>query len=174
MTTNTYRVAATREEPLATNAMLSSLDMNSEILVPVFSPTMLLYSATLPASTAATFVTVAPAQEDATIEVNGAAVSNLGESNLVFLTLNAITIITIVVTAEDNSTTLAYVINVLRGNLPKVPLARSLSRPLVTDTTRDLEGVVGASIPPVSGTQQSMMSRAVGWFNNMMTPPSER
>ena len=172
-TTNTYRVAVTREEALSTNAMLSGLDMNSEILVPVFSPTMLAYRSTLPASTAATFVTVTTAQEDATVEVNGAAVSDVGESNLVFLTPNDYTLITIVVTAEDGTTTLAYTINVLRGNLPKIPLARPLNRPLVSSRTRDLEGVEGAASGSASGAStgglgtQSMASRAVSWVGSL-------
>ena len=166
-TTNTYRVAVTREEALSTNAMLSGLDMNSEVLVPVFSPTMLAYRATLPASTAATFVTVTTAQEDATVEVNGAAVSDIGESNLVFLTLNAYTLITIVVTAEDGTTTLAYTIDVLRGNLPKIPLARALNRPLVSAPNRDLEGFKGAVMGSLSAPQQSMASRAVSWVGGL-------
>ena len=109
-TTKTYTVTVTR---LSDDADLSNLSLSAGTLSPVFAAATTSYTATV--SNITTSITVTPTTTDATatLTVNGAAVTSGYPSGNIALATGANNI-TVIVTAQDNSTK-TYTVNVTRA-----------------------------------------------------------
>jgi hypothetical protein len=106
----------------SSNADLAGLALSSGALSPVFSGGVTQYTASVPH--AATSVTVTPATADvaATVQVNGEPVSSGGASSPIALTVG-INQISVVVTAQDQTTVAAYSVSVSRAPSSNAELA---------------------------------------------------
>ena len=132
VTTGTYQVHILRERTNSNNNYLSNLIGAGLNIKPPFSPLVSNYRATVASVQPATNVTPTAAHGDATITVNGTAVTSGSPSGSIMLTDNTLNAVSIVVTAENNSTRL-YTLNVTRGTIPSAAgdrssLRRGLSR----------------------------------------------
>ncbi len=116
-TTQTYTVTVTRAAPGAASsvATLSGLTLSGgATLNPVFAPATLSYAADVAASVVDIMVTPTATDAAATIAVNGTAVNSGAASTAIALTAGGATPITVLVTAEDGSTTQTYNLAVTR------------------------------------------------------------
>ena len=134
VTTGTYQVHILRELSNSNNNYLSNMVWAGLTIRPDFSPLMPTYRISVDAVQATAFVTPTAAQGDATLTVNGTAVNSGSIAGSGTLTLNAVTAVTIVVTAE-NGNTHTYTVNITRGTIPSAAgdrsaLKRGLSRAL--------------------------------------------
>ncbi|MDQ0640272.1 gliding motility-associated-like protein [Pedobacter sp. W3I1] len=111
-TTKTYTVTVTRAA--TANADLSALTLSAGALSPAFSPATISYTASV--GNATTSITVTPTITDATatVTVNGAAVASGNPSAAIPLVVGTNTI-TIVVAAQDGTTTKTYTVTVTRA-----------------------------------------------------------
>jgi gliding motility-associated-like protein len=111
-TTKTYTTTVTRAG--SANADLSALAVSTGTLSPTFASGTTAYNASV--SNATTSITVPPtrAEANATITVNGTAVTSGSASGNITLTVGANTITT-VVTAQDGTTTKTYTVTVTRA-----------------------------------------------------------
>ena len=134
VTTGTYQVHILRELTNSNNNYLSNMVWAGLTVRPDFSPLMPTYRISVDAVQATAFVTATAAQGDATLTVNGTAVNSGSVASSGTLTLNAVTAVAIVVTAE-NGNTHTYTVNITRGTIPSAAgdrsaLRRGLSRAL--------------------------------------------
>ena len=134
VTTGTYQVHILRELSNSNNNYLSNMVWAGLTIRPDFSPLMPTYRISVDAVQSTAFVTATTAQGDATLTVNGTAVNSGSVASSGTLTLNAVTAVTIVVTAE-NGNTHTYTVNITRGTIPSAAgdrsaLRRGLSRAL--------------------------------------------
>ncbi len=115
ITTTTYTLTITRAAPVSSNANLSNLFISSGLLTPTFTANVTAYAASV--TNCVSSITVTPIAEDATasIKVNGVVVVNGSSSAAIPLAVGSNTI-TVVVTAQDGTTTKSYTINVTRAN----------------------------------------------------------
>jgi uncharacterized repeat protein (TIGR02543 family) len=136
-TQKTYTVTVTRKG--STDATLGSLNLNpgNGTLSPVFSGSVLAYTATVPNGTTTVQVTAAPEDSNATMTINGTAVTG-GSAQSV--TISGSNVITIVVTAQDGTTTKTYTVRVLQENY------LSFQYPDFSQNTGDLQINRNASI----------------------------
>ena len=106
----------------SSNAELAGLALSSGALSPVFSGGVTQYTASVPH--AATSVTVTPAAADATasVRVNGAPVSSGSASSPIALTVG-INQVSVVVTAQDQTTVAVYTVSVRRAPSSNADLA---------------------------------------------------
>jgi gliding motility-associated-like protein len=117
-TTDTYTVVVTRAA--SPNATLSNLTISAGTLNPAFSSAVTSYTDNV--ANAIATITVSPTATDpnATITVNGISVASGGTSLPLILLVGPISlgqnIVTIIVTAQDGTTTDTYTINVGRGS----------------------------------------------------------
>jgi hypothetical protein len=111
-TTETYTVTVTRA--VSTNAELSNLGLSAGTLSPTFSDGTMNYTASV--SGAVTSLTVTPtlADTNATVTVNGNTVTSGMASGAISLNVGANTL-TILVTAQDGTTTNTYIVEVTRA-----------------------------------------------------------
>lgn len=93
---------------------LSSLEISSGTLSPAFDQTVTGYSVTVDDTVASIKVTLSAVDSNATISVNGEAVSSGSSSGSIALTEGTTTGISIVITAPDATTTKTYSVGVLR------------------------------------------------------------
>jgi len=126
----------------STVATLSSLHLSAGTLSPAFASATEDYAVSVPNATAS--ITVAPAVTHplATITVNGIPVASSTASGEISLDLGS-NLITVVVTAQDGTTTKAYTINVTR--LLPAPDVTTLGASGVTSTGATLSGSVNAN-----------------------------
>jgi uncharacterized delta-60 repeat protein len=110
-TTTTYAVTATRL-PKSANSSLSGLSLSTSVLSPSFSSGTTSYTVSVPYATASLRVTPTVGDALATVKVNGSTVSSSSASGPVSLSVGPNTI-TVVVTAEDGTTT-TYAITTTR------------------------------------------------------------
>jgi hypothetical protein len=113
-TTETYSVDITRAAP-STDATLSGLTLSSGVLEQVFQSSQLAYTADrgyLQQS-----ISVIPVANDAnaTLTVNGAAVAS-GSPSAAIALIEGDTLISVVVTAQDGTTTQTYTVTVTRAS----------------------------------------------------------
>ncbi|WP_206110592.1 cadherin-like beta sandwich domain-containing protein [Pannonibacter phragmitetus] len=113
-TTETYTVDVTRAAPASTDATLSNLVLSQGTLTPGFASGTTSYTASV--GNAVTSLTVTPTVTDAnaTITVNGTSVTSGSASGAINLNVGS-NIITVVVTAEDGTTTETYTVDVTRA-----------------------------------------------------------
>ena len=101
-TTGTTTVAVTRAA--SADAALSGLEISAGSLAPVFSSDTTSYTASVANDVASVTVTPTTSHTGAAVTVNGSAVTSASASADIALTENAITTITVVVTAQDGTT----------------------------------------------------------------------
>ncbi len=113
-TTETYTVDVTRAAPASTDATLSNLVLSQGTLSPGFASGTTSYTASV--DNAVTSLTVTPTVTDAnaTVTVNGTSVTSGSASGAINLNVGS-NIITVVVTAEDGTTTETYTVDVTRA-----------------------------------------------------------
>ena len=111
-TTETYTVMINRSIVVSTDASLSGLSLSAGNIEPLFASGTTDYSLTT--DNESTTVTPAVNQAEATIAVNGAVVDSGEASAPIALGVGATTV-TIVVTAEDGSTTETYNVTINRS-----------------------------------------------------------
>lgn len=109
--TKTYIVIVTR--PASTDADLGSLIISSGALSPTFSAAQLTYTATALFATTALTVTPTVSDSNATVTVNG-VVTTSGSASQSIAFSGAQSIVSVIVTAEDGTTTKTYQITVTR------------------------------------------------------------
>lgn len=95
------------------NADLSDLSISAGALTQVFQADLLSYDATVEFSEVSTTVTPTTADDGASVTVNGTAVASGSASGSIALDEGS-NVITVVVTAEDGTTTKTYTIDVVR------------------------------------------------------------
>jgi uncharacterized repeat protein (TIGR02543 family) len=110
-TTKSYSVDVTRAG--SADATLSSLALSTGTLSPTFSSGTESYTVSVVNSVTSVMVTPARTQANATITVNGTAVTSGSASGSISLNVGSNTI-TVVVTAQDGSTTKTYTVTVTR------------------------------------------------------------
>ena len=114
-TARLYSVTVTRAPP-SSDATLSDLAISSGTLTPVFASGTTSYTDSVANSVSSVTVTPTANESHATIEVNGTAVAGGGASGDIGLSVGTNTI-TILVTAEDGTTTDTYTVTVTRPPL---------------------------------------------------------
>ena len=110
-TTKTYTVSVTRAA--SSDATLSALALSSGTLSPTFDAATTTYSATVANATTSLTVTPTVNQANATVKINGTAVTSGSASAPIALSVGANTI-TVLVTAQDG-TTKTYTVSVTRA-----------------------------------------------------------
>jgi CSLREA domain-containing protein len=113
-TIQTYTIAVNRAGALSNNATLSGLTISSGALTPVFAANTLNYSDNVANAVASVTVTPTAADANATIAVNGNAVASGSASGAINLAVGANNV-SVVVTAQDGTTTQTYTIAVNRA-----------------------------------------------------------
>lgn len=95
------------------NADLASLALSAGSLQPNFSPRITSYAANVSSTTSSITVTPTAATPTSTVTVNGAPVAS-GTASLPIFLMPGSNLITVLVTAQDSSTTKTYLINITR------------------------------------------------------------
>ncbi len=106
-------VTLTTIQPLSTNANLASLSLNPGLLSPAFTEPTGSYTAEVDYQAAATTVTSASVEAQATVSINGKAASAGGQVETVPLSVGA-NHVDVLVTAPDPANTRHYLIDVQR------------------------------------------------------------
>jgi tRNA threonylcarbamoyladenosine modification (KEOPS) complex Pcc1 subunit len=158
--TKTYTIIVSRASPSASNdATLSSLTISSGTLTPSFSSGTIAYTDSVANGTSSITVTPTRTESHATITVNGNSVTSGSASGAINLNVGSNTI-TIIVTAQDNSTK-TYTIIVNRA-LPGVSnnatlyaltistgtLTPSFSSGIISYTANVANGVGSVTVTP--------------------------
>jgi hypothetical protein len=113
-TTRTYTITVNRAGALSNNAALGNLTISAGTLTPAFSANVLNYSDAVTNATASVTVTPTTAVGTSTVKVNGTTVASGSASGAIALAVGA-NPVNVVVTAEDGTTTQAYLIVVTRA-----------------------------------------------------------
>jgi hypothetical protein len=130
--THSYQLEITREAALpSTNASLASLTLSVGALVPTFGPDLLQYTARVSNAIDSLQVTAQPADAGASLQLNGAPLSAATPSAPIAITIGSNEII-LLVTAEDESSTRSYAVNIIRE--PPPPVANARVQLMVLDT----------------------------------------
>jgi hypothetical protein len=111
-TTRPYTIIVTRAA--STNANLGGLSISQGTLSPTFASGSISYTAAVANSVGSLTVTPTVADSTATVKVNGTTVASGSASGPITLNVGTNTI-TVLVTAEDGSTTKSYTITVTRA-----------------------------------------------------------
>ncbi len=117
MTNKTYTITVTRAG--AANADLASLSITEGTLSPAFAAGTTIYTAAITATSLKVMATVA--QSDATITVNGSPVTSGNASGSIALSAGLNTI-TVIITAQDGTTTKTYTLNITQEAVLPVSL----------------------------------------------------
>ena len=113
VTTKTYTIVVTRAAALSSDATLRSLAISSGTLTPAFASGTTSYTDSVANSVSSVTVKPMVNQANATVKVNGVAVTSGSASGAIRLNVGSNTITT-VVTAQDRVTTKTYTITVTR------------------------------------------------------------
>jgi tRNA threonylcarbamoyladenosine modification (KEOPS) complex Pcc1 subunit len=144
-TTKSYTVTVTR---LSNDATLSALALSSGTISPTFASGTTSYTASVANSVTSITVTPTRTQANATITVNGTSVTSGTASGSIPLS-NGSNTVTVVVTAQDGSTTKSYTVTVTRlSNTATISTFsfNSLS-PVVTGSVDNSLRTVQLSVP---------------------------
>lgn len=161
--------------PISIDASLSSLTTSSGTLSPTFASGTTTYTESVSNSVSSMTVTPTVNQTNATVTINGTTVTS-GSPFAINLNVGY-NVITVVVTAQDGSTTDTYTITVARI-APKTITAFNFSSPAVTGSINESNHTIaltvpfdtsvtalsptititGASINPTSGTTENFTS----------------
>ncbi|MFC4778173.1 cadherin-like beta sandwich domain-containing protein [Paenibacillus sp. GCM10023252] len=115
-TTKTYTVTVTRAP--SSNADLSGLTLSNGTLSPTFASGTATYTADTANSVSTLTVTPTAADSGATVKVNGTAVVSGSASGPITLAVGSGNTVTILVTAQDGTTTKTYTVTVTRAAAP--------------------------------------------------------
>ncbi len=155
-TTQTYTVTVTRAAPVSTVATLSGLVLSQGTLDPVFASGTTSYTASV--GNAVTSLTVTPTVTDAnaTVTVNTVPVLSGNASGAINLTVGS-NIITVVVTAEDGTTTETYTVDITRAaatdaTLSNLVLSQGTLDPVFASGTTSYTASVGNAVTSLTVT----------------------
>jgi uncharacterized repeat protein (TIGR01451 family) len=135
--TRTYRIVVTRALPSA-NASLSGLALSAGTLAPAFASATTAYSATVANAAASLTVTPAVADDSASVKVDGVATASGSASGPIALAVGS-NMVTVIVTAENGTSTKAYAITVSRAAPPA-------SAPVASSAPAGAIGATGATL----------------------------
>ena len=162
-TTKTYTVDVTRAAPPSNDADLANLEPGVGTLSPAFSASTIGYTATVSNTTTSITVTPTLAQADATVTVNGAPVIS-GTPSLEVPLIVGVTPITILVTAQDGTTTKTYTIDTIRdplsNNADLADLASSVGTLSPTFNAATIDYTTGVSYATTSMTITPTLAQA--------------
>ena len=96
--------------PISSNSRLAGLTVGSGLMSPVFSSLISSYTSSVPGTTASATVTPTTADPAASVTVNGTAVTSGSASNAINLGASTVNTITVVVTAQDGTTSTPYTV----------------------------------------------------------------
>jgi len=138
VTKQTYTVAVTRAE--SSNANLATLGQSAGGLSPSFSTNTTSYTDNVSNATATMTLKPVSSDANATIKVNGTAVTSGTMTAPIALAEGAQTVITVVVTAQDGITTKAYTLTVTRAvstdaSLANLGLSKGTLSPVFASAT---------------------------------------
>jgi len=111
--TKTYTLAVTRAP--SSDATLSSIKLSNGTLSPAFATATTSYTASVPNSVSTITITPTTTDANATIKVNGTAVTSGTASNPITLTEGGQTVIATVITAQDGTTIQTYTSTITRA-----------------------------------------------------------
>ena len=171
----TYTLAVTRAAFQSSDATLRTLGMDpaSIILVPVFTGSTTSYTANVGNAIATMRVTPMVSQANATVTVNGAAVTSDQQSQPITLTEDMVTTITVVVTAQ-NGTTMTYTLAVTRAAFQSsdatlrtlgIDPATVTLVPAFTGSTTSYTSSVGNAVPTIRVTPDVSQANATVTVN---------
>jgi len=162
---NPFDITVTGTAVLSSNADLAALSLSVGSLLPVFSPALADYTAVVHNSVASVTVTPVVAQSAATVTVNGSAVSSGSPSAPVNLNVGGNTI-TVLVTAQDGTTTKPYTIILTRasagvgpGDTDSLDAQISGSYVFATAVQPDGKVIIGGSFTSVLGVPRNHIAR---------------
>ena len=133
-TTQTYTVTVTRGR-LSTDATLSALTLSAGTLTPAFATGTTTYTADVEATVSSITVTPTATEEVATITVDGTPTTSGSASASISLT-EVDNAVSVVVTAQDGTTTQTYTVAVSRDTATGPP--GRVGRPTVTASQRQM------------------------------------
>ena len=144
-TTKTYTVTVTRAASV--NADLSALSLSSGTLAPAFTSATTGYAASVGNATTSLTVTPTVAAGTSSVTVNGVATTNGSASGAIALNVGSNTV-TIIVTAQDGTTTKTYTVTVTRAasvnaDLSALSLSSGTLAPAFTSATTGYTASVG-------------------------------
>jgi gliding motility-associated-like protein len=153
-TTNTYTTTITRAA--STNANLSSLSLSSGSLSPTFVSGTTSYNSSVANTVTSITVTPTLADSNATVKVNGTTVTSGQASNAIALNVGSNTI-TIVVTAQDGTTTNTYTTTITRAastnaNLSSLSLSSGSLSPTFASGTTSYSSSVANTVTSITVT----------------------
>ena len=123
-TTKTYTIVVTRSAPTSNDATLSGLTITQGSLSPSFNKNTTAYTVSVGNNVLSLTVTPTVNESHATVTVNGSSVTSSSSSPTI--TLNAgTTTITVVVTAQDGTTTKTYTITVKKSTIAITVVAQN-------------------------------------------------
>jgi len=150
--------------PPSNNADLAGLSLSIGTLSPAFVSATTSYSTTLPGGTSSMTVTATRAQAGASITVNGNAVTSGSPSGSLPLNFGANTL-TIVVTAEDQTTTKTYTVNATVAGSGTLAFANSVftvvsnaagsTADIVVQRSVSNEGAISCTLSSTDGSATS-------------------
>ncbi|WP_198292797.1 cadherin-like beta sandwich domain-containing protein [Mesorhizobium sp. STM 4661] len=150
-TVKSYRVDISRAA--SPKAELTGLVPSVGSLDPAFGPDTLVYK--LDVANAVTSITLTPTATDATITVNGAAVTP-GSASTALSLVEGTTEISVVVTAQDGVTTQTYTVNAVRQKPAPVAVSRTVE--VQAGTTANIDLTEGASGGPFTAAAITSVS----------------
>jgi len=118
-TTSTYTVAVTRAAEATNVATLSTLATSSGTLVPTFTPETTNYTVAVANAVTSLALTLSATSSRATVQVNGTAVTSGGTTAAQALSVGSNTL-SVVVTAQDGSTSRTYTVIATRASVESV------------------------------------------------------
>ncbi|MGL5019078.1 MAG: cadherin-like beta sandwich domain-containing protein, partial [Luteolibacter sp.] len=138
------------------DANLSALTLSSAVLAPTFNANTAAYSANVPNATASIMVTPTVAQAGATVKVNSVTVASGSASAPLALNVGSNTI-TVLVTAQNGTTTKSYTLTVTRAippgggeiigtNLGQIPNETPTGRDIYFEVAGGTNLVTGVSV----------------------------
>ncbi|PWK13487.1 cadherin-like beta sandwich domain-containing protein [Tumebacillus permanentifrigoris] len=154
VTQKTYTVTVTRAVA-STNANLSSLTLSAGTLSPAFAAGTTSYTASVGNGVSSVAVTPTVADSTATVKVNGSAATS-GSASAIPLNVGSNTI-TVLVTAQDGSTTKSYTVTVTRAasvnaNLSNLTISQGTLSPGFASGTTTYTASVGNSVSSLDVT----------------------
>ncbi|WP_295673405.1 cadherin-like beta sandwich domain-containing protein, partial [uncultured Mucilaginibacter sp.] len=180
VTARTYTLTANRAAP-STNASLANLTTSAGILSPVFAAATLNYTANVPNSPNFISITPTVADVNATVFVNGLAVSSGAASAAIPLAVGTNTISTVVI-AQDGTTTETYTLTINRAGSPNANLAglavnNGTLKPVFSSATTSYtvkvaNGITSITVTPTkSDTTATLAINGIGVASGMASGP---
>ncbi len=164
-TTKTYTITVNRASPVSDNADLSSLLVSNGTLTPVFTPATTGYAGSVDFSVSSLTVTPTASDTGATITVNGSAVASGSASQAIGLDVGTNTI-SVLVTAQDGSTTRAYTITVTRSS------ARAVPGQIEAEDYTAMSGITLETCTDINGGQDATSLNSRDWIDYTVTAAS--